>query len=102
MFQEADKILYPWSKKYGLQISTKYKEVEVRSIGIVDDSGNIYQLWLDLADEGEEITVNIFQQRPRNIRSFICHLQNLEETLEDAYRQINDWISERGNTRTPV
>ena len=44
---KIDRIVKDWANKIGLRIQYEYKDEKVRSLNVVDDSGNIYQIWIE-------------------------------------------------------
>jgi hypothetical protein len=104
-YVDVDKILLPWLKRYGLHVFTMHHEEEVRSIDVVDDAGERYQLWLSRPDAFGVVQVfvwNYKSRRKRKSKEYESTLSDLEEALEDAYSEIMDWVNEAGHTRTPV
>src|SRR6478736_5631851 len=57
-YRELDPALKPWAASHGLQISTRHRSEEVRSMSVVDDLGDIYQLFATPElDEPQAVTV---------------------------------------------
>ena len=104
-YADVDKILLPWLKRYGLHVFTMHREDEVRSIYVVDDAGDSYQIWLSPPDECQRVRVfvgNNKRRRKKKSQEYETSLSDLERALEEAYSQIMGWVSEAGHTRTPV
>jgi hypothetical protein len=104
-YADVDKILLPWLKRYGLHVFTMHREDEVRSIDVVDDAGDRYQIAISPPDAFEMIQViaaNNKSRRKRKSQEYECTLSDLERALEEAYSQIMNWVNEAGHTRTPV
>ena len=104
-YAAVDKILTPWLKRHGLHVFTLYREDEVRSIDVVDDAGDRYQIAVSEPDESERVRVfagNLKSKRKRKSREYESTLSDLERVLEEAYSQIMEWVREEVHTRTPV
>jgi hypothetical protein len=100
-YEDLDPVLREWASNHGLHVFTKDRDWETRSIQIVDDSGEVYQLGLFLRDEDVQLSVS--SRKNKNFReSYTCRLDELEKTLQAAYQQVIDWIEFYGNRRTPV
>ena len=104
LYSDIDPILGPWAKTHGLFVATHFKDTEVRSIQIVDDAGDSYQLWVSIPQEGVSVSVSFADHgaRSRKIQTFATCLEELGQTLESAFAVAELWIRERGHTRTPV
>ena len=105
IYDEIDRSLYPWATRHGLHIATDYRECEVRATTIVDDAGNVYGLGLNpLTAERVLIHVGFWSKRrgDRKSETIESSLDSLSDDLERAYSVIETWISQSGNTRTPV
>ncbi|MDQ3042190.1 MAG: hypothetical protein M3R11_07390 [Acidobacteriota bacterium] len=107
MYEEIDKILLPWLKKYGLHVFTKYRDDEVRSMNVVDDVGDIYRITISPIDTNTgKIYIHFGIRRQKKVESEAETIETLlsefENALEETYEQITIWIKESGHTRTPV
>ncbi len=104
-YAAVDEILAPWLKRHGLHVFTLYRDAEVRSIDIVDDAGDRYQIAISEPDESERVRVfsgNLKSKRQRKSREYESTMPDLERVLEEAYAQVMEWVKEEGHTRTPV
>ena len=99
-FEDLDEMLTAWARRHGLHVSTEYKDEEVRSVAIVDDSGCEYQLWLDLLPP-DRVKVTAWDYKNRR-QTQICEQSELPEALEFVYGSVEQWICDDGHTRTPV
>lgn len=106
IFEEIDKSLYQWAREHGLHISTKDRDgAEVRTTLIVDDAGNVYEVWLELLNSKPLVIHYGFRSKRRKERIYeTCEsgLEALPKNLERVYAQIHNWIVSSGNSRTPV
>ena len=100
-YVEIDPILYAWARENGLYVSTHYRDEEVRSVPIVDDAGDEYQLWLTRPDALGELTVSVSDNRGK-LSEVRTRTDDLETALKKAMSAVNRWIAEAGHTRTPV
>ena len=99
-YADLDPVIYPWSKKFGLHIYTFIRDDEIRSMDIVDDSGDIYKLHIFPADkENQSVSVGIWDGKNKHAE-YQTSLPLLETCLDDAYAKVSEWINSRGHTRT--
>src|SRR5260370_15808805 len=104
-YVDADKILAPWLKRHGLHVFTMDREVEVRSIDVVDDTGDRCQITLSEPDASGRVTIfawNCKSKRKSKSKEFQSTLSELEEALEEAYAQVMEWVKQAGHARTPI
>jgi hypothetical protein len=100
-YEDLDPVLTEWATQNGLHVFTKDRDWETRSIQIVDDSGEVYQLGLFPRDDDVQVSVNC--RKNKNFKaSYTCRLDDLEKALQTAYQQVLEWIEFYGNTRTPA
>jgi hypothetical protein len=104
-----------------LLISTRHKEEEVRVMSVVDDSGDIYQLYagpdpkdpsypdtklavvgIGLVKRGDKKYHALYPERKRFSFQQSVALSQVATALDDAWLRINQWIVDSGHTRTPV
>ncbi|MBW3625823.1 MAG: hypothetical protein KY468_20715 [Armatimonadetes bacterium] len=101
-FEAVDQILTPWAMRHGLLIGTEFKDTEVRTANVVDDSGGEYVIWLaDAADPMGGIEVCVWDKVDPAV-TFHAQMDNLDEVLEEAYLFVESQIRQSGHTRTPV
>lgn len=100
-YNDFDNALKVLCEKHGLHVFSQDRDWEVRTIQVVDDSGDVYGLCL--CPDGNEVSITVVcRQNNKFIQSFRCNLAALEDVLEEAYAQIDDWIRYFGHTRTPI
>ena len=95
----VDTLLKEFCDRYGLHVHTRYRDEEVRSISVVDDSGVRYQIWLD--DSTSDLVVKTSDNRSKSYSAFSTE-SGLAHALENAYNAVLAWIEAAGNTRTPT
>lgn len=91
-FLEIDPIIKKWCADNSLFLYTESKEVEVRSVDIVDTDGNRrFQIWIDpLKDNGStgvhvwELKQRIKERRTNPPIDLATTKANLRETLDHA------------------
>ena len=99
---KIDRIVNDWSNKVGLHTQNKYKDEQVRSLNLVDDSGNKYQIWIETL-KWRRLKINATNNlsgRKRKYWNKKCKASNLTKVLFEAYGVTEQWILESGNTRT--
>ena len=103
-YAQIDKVLDDWLPKYGLTVYKEFKDELVRTISVIDNSGNKYDLWLTPdpnTNNKIEISVNDPSQgkHGQSWRS-VTDWNNLTNTLDKAYKTIDNWINAKGHKRT--
>jgi len=82
-----DPILQRWARRHGLSISTEYKDEEVRSVELTDQTGRRYQIWVDPPDERGTIAFHAWDYHKQrsdakaSIRDLESHLDSLRATV---------------------
>ena len=114
-YPELDPILQPWALRHGLMFATRYRDDEVRSMEVVDDFGDSYQLFAapEFDDPGA-ITVGAGlikrgtkkhtfnrERRDFDFRKKVF-IEELSLALDSAWEKIQFWIEQSGHTRNPV
>ena len=101
-FEQIDKVLVDWLPKYGLTVYREYKDEPVRTISVVDNSGDSYSLWLMTCEDGKIQVACLDKSQGKKGERFIIatDLQNLAQTLNGAYQKIENWISIKKHKRT--
>ncbi len=99
---KIDKLVLDWAKKVGLHSQFEYKDEKVRSLCVVDDAGNSYQIWIETLKWGRirVSTTNNETGRKRKFWNKKCRISNLTKVLFEVYGITEQWISKSGNTRT--
>ena len=106
-FKDIDPILDKWLPKYGLMVFKEYKDYSVRSIEVIDDSGLSYHIWVEQSGNGGNYTVKahwdlgkkVNRQRVTKSWEKASTIDQLFDTLDTAYSEVNSWIVSNGNTR---
>ncbi len=97
-----NQIIENWAQKVGLILQQEYKDEKVRSLKVMDDSGNTHQIWIESL-KWRRLKVNVSNNkngRQRKFWSKKCKVSNLTKVLFEAYGVVEQWISDSGNTRT--
>ena len=100
-YAEIDKVLTPWSKRHGLHVFTKYRDEEVRSIDVVDDAGDRYQIWISESANSGTAKVSAWNYKDKK-KTVESSFPDLEQALEELYSEVMQWVVQAGHTRTPV
>lgn len=87
-FAELDPILEDWSRERRIPLSTEYKDEEVRSFQLVDQTGGQYQIWIDV-ERGLTVSVWDFGKKRHD---FSADLGSLRERLDDALNLARSWM----------
>ena len=101
---KIDKIVKAWAPNYGLNLQTIYKDENVRSIAVVDDSGNVYQIWIEQLKRGRvrvSSSNNLSGKKSKNWTRK-TRISKLDRALDRAYDKVSDWIQKSGNSRNPI
>lgn len=101
-YEHIDKVLDDWLPKYGLTVYKEYKDEPVRAISVVDDTGDRSCIWLT-SDANNKIKVSAHdptQGKKGQSWQTTTDKNNLTETLDKAYMQIDKWIKDKGHKRT--
>lgn len=103
-YAAVDKVLPSWLKRHGLHVMTEYRDDEVRSVDVVDDQGDLYQIWIEtISERGFRVSAALRKVPAlRSPFSLDTEAAGLPEALEDAYVLVASWIRDAGHTRTPV
>lgn len=110
-YSELDTILQPWAAQRRLLVATRYRDEEVRSMSIVDDAGDTYQLCVDPTAGAISVGVVLLSRAgrrtpSRDARSFdfsqSVPAAELSSALDAAWQRVHTWIAQAGHTRTPA
>lgn len=107
-YQEIDSILLPWAKEQVLYVMTEYKDEEVRSISVVNDFGDEFQIYLAPDTDNEETKVIVGAELlrlggkkhtfHRESKKFhfrkVVDLAGLEAVLNRALQRTREWALE--------
>jgi hypothetical protein len=88
-YASIDSIILPWANKHGLNLSSRYRDSDVRSIQIVDRGGKRYQIWID-EPQGESVTVHAWDYR-RKRSDWHTTRNELEKCLDQARETVSEW-----------
>ena len=106
-FKDIDPILDKWLPKLGLTVFKEYKDYSVRSINVIDDGGLSYHIWIERNEKDDSYMVKAHWDlgekvnRERVTRSWekVSKVEQLFDTLDKAYEEVNNWIISNGNSR---
>ncbi|UII75322.1 hypothetical protein LV716_13805 [Flagellimonas sp. HMM57] len=99
---KINRVVEDWSKKVGLHPQYEYKDDKVRSMKVVDDAGNDYQIWIEtLKWRRLKVWVSNNKSGKKNKKwKRTGRDSNLTKVLFEAYGVVEQWILKSGNTRT--
>ncbi|MCG8435171.1 MAG: hypothetical protein MJA83_14180 [Gammaproteobacteria bacterium] len=100
-YTEIDRTLNSFARSTGLQVKKIYKDEEIRSFDVIDDQATRYQIWLEIPENQQTISVCAWDLKKNRIE-YTATKANLGEQLEAAYQAVEGWIKAKGHTRTPV
>lgn len=118
-YSDIDPILLPWAAKRSLQVATSCKDEEIRTIIVVDDSGDTYHLYavpnpkdtnypdsalatvgVSLSKRGDKKYHAFYRERIRFTFEQTVSLNQISSALDAVWKKLHDWITEAGHTRT--
>ena len=111
-YKDIDPILLPWAKKHNFHVFIECKDEEIRSIIVVDTSGNQYGIYAipdwengnktvavgaDLDKRGGKKHTFYRERKQHHFRKSV-DLKNLETTLEEALEITKAWKTQTNET----
>lgn len=90
-YQIVDNELDVWAKSHNLKIVKLYKDMDVRSVNILDASGHKYQIWIDSVEEKQKIKINYWDYKDKK-GSISTEYRHFFESMEKSYEIVKDWI----------
>lgn len=103
-FEDLDPILKKAADSHKLWASGDFEYdgnlIRSRALDLADDSGDMYELRFSLKEE--RIGIDYWEKKVASKRKnyIVCQLESLEEKIEEIYYEIEEWIREKGHTRT--
>jgi hypothetical protein len=95
-FRQVDYVINKWLPKHRLTI----KDDKVKSISVVDNNGNSYQIGINPLKLNQiEVYANSLKNMKKESWKTETDLNDLEQTLNMAYLEIEKWITNKGNTK---
>ena len=90
-YQQIDPVIWDWVDKHNLSVYTSYQDYEVRSVDVVDQQGQKYQIWIDPPDQFGNVAVHAWDYKKRR-KDYIVSINELRSCLEEAYNIVLHWI----------
>ncbi|MCA1790201.1 MAG: hypothetical protein LC667_10180 [Thioalkalivibrio sp.] len=90
MYEQFDGALRSWANTRALHVATKYRDEEVRSIELVNQTGKRAEIWLSLTTAGAGVTVHAWDFESRRW-SRSASAGSLAAELENAYAEVQRW-----------
>ena len=91
-YEKIDPIIERWANDNRLCVFKEYKEIDVRSIELVDDKGTRFQIWIDPPDNAGLIGLHVWNFKKKR-RDFLVSAIDLNEYLENALRIARSWMN---------
>jgi len=90
-YRKIDPIINDWACEKKLQVFTFYKDYEVRSIDLVDATGNRYQIWIEELDNEEKIGIHAWDYNKKKYDCFTT-VPELHKCLDEIYQIVKKWM----------
>lgn len=90
-YQLIDHELEVWAKFHNLKIVKLYKDMDVRSVNILDESGDKYQIWIDQIKDKKNIKINYWDYKDQK-GSINTDYSHFFESMEKSYEIVKDWM----------
>lgn len=114
-YRELDPILEPWAERHGLQISTRHRSDETRTMIVVDDAGDTYHLFAIpdyqqpnltsvggvLVNRGTKKHTFSRERRQFDFRQSVS-FRDVPAALDSAWQRVQEWIAQTGHSWTPI
>lgn len=88
-YSSIHSIIQNWTKKHQLVLYSRYQDADVRSVEIVDGTGNRYQIWVE-EPKGEHVGVHAWDYR-RQRSDWQTTRKELENCLDEARAMVLKW-----------
>jgi len=85
-----DGLLNDWADANRLQVSTDYRDEEVRSLDLVSRKGKRYQIWLDAPRNGR-VGVHVWNYKERRVDLDIAQTE-LIAALDTVLSAAHQWM----------
>jgi hypothetical protein len=83
-YASLDPTIKNWATAHSLTIFTVYKDVEVRSVELINPRGKRCQIWVDPPDALGRVGVHAWDYR-KMTRDSVVQMSELSTSLEDIY-----------------
>lgn len=90
-FANVDPIIASWAAKHGLHMYTRYRDDEVRSVNLVDNKGQKFQIWIEELPDGRFRAVG-WDYKKRRYESE-SDAVNFDAALEKLLAVVRSWFS---------
>jgi hypothetical protein len=115
-YRELDPLLEPWAKNRRLHLVKEHRDNDCRSMSIVDDAGDSYEIWVAPDSERQGVaTVGVSLSKRGSKRHHAFHrerqqfsfqqsvpITELVVGLDTCWERVHKWIAEAGHARTPA
>ena len=79
-YQIIDDVLDAWAKLHNLKVIKLYKDMQVRSVNIVDSTGAKYQIWIDPIEGKHEIKINYWDYKNKDRKSTRLNSSHIQKS----------------------
>ena len=91
-YSSIDPIINNWVDANGLHLYKEYKDIEVRSVDVVNADGQRCQIWIDKPNDAGLIGVHVWDFKKRgNKRDFLISSTDLFEYLSHTLTLAIKW-----------
>ena len=109
-YADLDPTLLPWAARHGFHVTTEHHDEEIRTVAVVDDAGDAYQIFAGPNGDGELVDVGaalcrragrhaFFRERRRFLFRQSVPLAQLSTALDAMLELVGVWITQAGHTR---
>ena len=95
-YETIDNVIYAWSARHGVQLSTTYQDSEVRTVSFAGKGRERGQIWIDPPSNAGDIVVHVAVYCKRGKDNMVTELlatrSDLDSVLEYAYALVADWL----------
>jgi hypothetical protein len=84
----VDDAIRRWARQRSLALQTEYRDAEVRSLELVDMTGNRYQIWVDPPSADGQVVVSAWDFSETR-KSWSGAASRVAELLDEAFRWVH-------------
>jgi hypothetical protein len=88
-YSSVDPIIVSWATKHQLFVYSRYQDLEVRSVDVVDLTGHKFQIWID-PPKGKSVSVHAWDYKKRR-KDWNVEVENLNQCLNEALYLVKSW-----------
>lgn len=88
-YSKIDLTIFVWVEKNGLSLFTQYQDSEVRSVEVVGDNGQKFQIWID-CPQGNRVAVHVWNYKKIR-QDWEVDISELPNYLDNAIDTARSW-----------